>query len=160
MSLIPWKKKNGLTAGGGLAVAENIPSVLRRMRDEFDQLFEGFAQNWPALTEISGNGWKWGLEMEDEDDKVFVRAEAPGFAAEDFDVRVSGGRLILQASHKKESKKNGDEYHEVRECYESLTLPEGIDAAKIDAKYKNGVLSVTIPKTKEGRSQKITVKAG
>lgn len=160
MNLIPWKKKKaGNGNGGDLATLQDFPTVLRRMRNEFDELFEDFSQNWPALALQNGNGWKWGLELDDQDDKVVLRAEAPGFEAEDFDLKVSGDRLTLRAKHKKESKEKGSEYREERECYEALTLPSGVDASKVDAKYKNGVLTVSIPKTKEGRGQKISVKA-
>ena len=42
----------------------------------------------------SGNGWKWGLELDDQDDKVVLKAEAPGFEAEDFDLQITGfGRM-------------------------------------------------------------------
>ncbi len=87
-----------------------------------------------------------------------MKAEAPGFEAEDFDLQITGDRLTLRAKHKKESREKGSEYHEERECYEAVTLPDGIDTSKVDAKYRNGVLTVTIPKTKEGRGQKISVK--
>jgi len=160
MNMIPWKKKanSGNGNGGALAVLQDFPSALRRMRNEFDEMFEDFSQNWPALARQNGNGWKWGLELDDQDDKVVLTSEAPGFEAEDFDLNVSGDRLTLRAKHKKESKEKGSEYHEERECHECLTLPEGIDTSKIDAKYRNGVLTVSIPKTKEGRGQKISVK--
>ena len=162
MNLIPWKKKTADISGngGGLATLQDFPSVLRRMRNEFDELFEDFSQSWPTLAKPFGNGWKWGLELDDQDDKVVLRAEAPGFDADDFDIRVSGDRLVLRATHKKESKEKGSEYHEERECYEAVTLPDGIDKSKVDAKYHNGVLTVSIPKTKEGRGQRISVKAG
>lgn len=161
MNLIPWRKKKASKGNGGsLTTLQDFPSVLRRMRSEFDELFEDFAENWPAVAIPSGNGWKWGLELDDQDDKVVLRAEAPGFEPEDFDLKITGDRLTLRAKHKKELKEKGNEYHEERECYEAVTLPSGIDTSKVDAKYHNGVLTVSIPKTKEGRGQKITVKAG
>jgi HSP20 family protein len=161
MNLIPWRKKKMDIAGNGgeLATLEDFPPVLRRMRNEFDELFDNFSSNWPALATTSGNGWKWGLEFDDQDDKVVLRAEAPGFEVGDFDLSLAGNRLILRANHKKESKEKGSECCEQCEYFEAVTLPDGIDKAKVDAKYHNGVLTISIPKTKEGRGHKIAVKA-
>lgn len=162
MNLIPWKRKNGNSSGNGgaLSTIQEFPTVLRRMRNEFDQLFEDFTRNWPALETTFGTNWNWGLDVKDEENQISIRAEAPGFEADDFDVRVTGDRLVIRAAQKKESKKKGQEYHEQCECFESMTLPPGVDATKVEAKYKNGVLLVTIPKTDEGKGQRIAVKAG
>lgn len=154
MTLIPWRKKRN----GSLAALEDFPTALRRMRSEFDELFEDFGKNWPSLAAFPGNGWKWNLDVEEQDDKIILHAEAPGFEAEDFDVRISGDRLTLKAAHKKESKEKGRQVQERCECYEALTLPGGIDPSKVDATYRNGILTVTIPRTREGRGQKVTVK--
>jgi HSP20 family protein len=131
---------------------------MRRMQNEFEELFERFGREWPVSLEEFGHGWRWGLDVDDKEDRVVVRAEAPGFEAGDFDIRVSGDRLILRASRKAESKEKESEYREHYECYESITLPSGIDKDKIDARYHSGVLTVTIPKSKEGRGHKIVVK--
>jgi HSP20 family protein len=131
---------------------------MRRMQTEFDDLFNRFAQMWPMPLEDYGDGWSWGLDVEDKEDSVVLRAEAPGFEAGDFDIQVSGDRLTLRASRKAETKKKESEYREERACYESVTLPAGIDKDKIDARYHNGVLNVTLPKTKDGRGKKIAVK--
>lgn len=86
------------------------------MRNEFDELFEDFSESWPALAPQNGKGWKWGMELDDQDDKVVLRAEVPGFEAEDLGLKVTGDRLTLRANHKKESKEKRSEYHEEREC--------------------------------------------
>jgi HSP20 family protein len=158
--LIPWRRKNVGPAGNGGALAplRDFPTLMRRMQSEFGELFERFARGWPISLEEFGPGWEWGLDVEDKDDSVVVRAEAPGFEAGDFDLSVSGNRLILRASRKAETKEKEGERREEYQCYESMTLPTGIDTDKIDARYHSGVLTVTIPKTKEGRSKKIAVK--
>ena len=157
--LIPWRRKKGEAAGNGgaLAPVRDFPTLMRRMQSEFDELFNRFAREWPMSLEDFGRGWSWGLDVEDKEDSVVIRAEAPGFEAGDFDLRMSGDRLILRASRKAETKEKEGEYREECECYESMTLPAGIDKDKIDARYHSGVLTVTIPKTKEGRGKKIAV---
>jgi HSP20 family protein len=144
--------------GGALAPYGDFPFFLSRMREEFDHLFNGIAQQWSRLW--GGDGWRWGLDVRDEDDAVMVQAEAPGFEAGDFDVQVSDNRLVLRASKKVETKGKEGKVQEVREqeCYESVILPEGIDRDKVDAKYRNGVLTVTLPKTAAGKAKRIAVK--
>lgn len=158
--LIPWRKKKAASTGngGGLPALRDFPTLMRRMQNEFDELFERFAQEWPVSLEGIGKGWQWGVDVEDKEDCVVVKAEAPGFEAGDFDVRVSGERLILRASRKTETKEKEGESREQYECYESLTLPPGTDPNKIDARYHSGVLTVTIPKTMAGKGKKIAVK--
>ncbi len=158
--LIPWRRKKAEPAGNGGALAplRDFPSLMRRMQSEFDELFERFGRDWPMSLGNFGRGWQWGLDVEDKEDCVVIRAEAPGFEAGDFDLRVSGDRLILRASRKAESKEKEAEYREQHECYESMTLPSGIDKDKIDARYHSGVLTVTISKTKEGKGKRVTVK--
>jgi HSP20 family protein len=131
------------------------------MRDEFDRLLEGFSRDWPALAELGGaNGWRWGMEIEDQDDAIVVRAEAPGFEPGDFDLQVRGNQLILRATKRteKEEKERGYREEQRRACFEAVTLPPGINADKIDAKYHSGVLTVTMPKTAEGKPKRISVK--
>lgn len=133
-----------------------FPFSLARMRDEFDRLWDQLAR-WPSLWQ--GDGLRRCLRVEDKENAIIVRAEAPGFEADDFDIRVSD-HLVLSASRKVESKdKEGKtrEYHE-QECYESVMLPPGIDKDKVEALYRNGILTITLPKTTEGKAKRITVK--
>jgi HSP20 family protein len=152
------QKEEATPRGGALAPNRAFPFFLSRMRDEFDRLFGRISQRWPSLWE--GDGWRWGLEVRDEDDAVVVQAEAPGFEANDFDIQVSDNRLVLRASKKAETKAQEGKTTEFREqaCYESMTLPPGIDRDKVEAEYHNGVLTVTFPKTAEGKSRRVPVK--
>ena len=76
-------------------------------------------------------------------------------------MRVEDGRLVLSASKKVETKDEKGKVKEYREqeCYESVALPAGIDKDKGEAKYHSGVLTVTLPKTAEGKAMKIAVNA-
>jgi HSP20 family molecular chaperone IbpA len=100
------------------------------MRDEFDRLFGRLSRQWPGLA--GDKGWRWGLDVREEDDAVVVRAEAPAFEAGDFDIQVGDQRLTLRASRKAETrdeKGKTREYRE-RECYESVTLPPASTRAR------------------------------
>jgi HSP20 family protein len=137
----------------------DFPFSLSRLRDEFDRLFERMSGRWPTL-EWPGRGWHWGLDVQDEADAVVVRAEAPGFEPGDFNIEVRDNQLILHAEKKTETKGKEGEPREWsrRSSYQAVTIPGGIAKDKVEAKYRNGVLTVTLPKTAEGKGRRITVK--
>jgi HSP20 family protein len=164
-SLIPWRSKRKELAGrrGELfpfAPFGEFEFSLSRMREELDRYFDRLAKEFAAFMPTNGEGWDWGLEVAEEDDNVIVKAEAPGFDADDFDVRVEDSRLVLRASKKVETKDEKGKVKEYREqqCYESVALPTEIDKGKVEAKYHNGMLTVTLPKSAESKAKKITVK--
>jgi len=143
---------------GALVPRPEFPFFLSGLRDEFDRMFDRFFSRFPTLYE--GDGWRWGLDIRDEDDAVVVKAEAPGFEAADFDIQVTDNRLVLRAARKVETKTKEGKVADFRqqECYESVTLPPGIDKDKVDARYHNGILTITFPKTAEGKARRVPVK--
>jgi HSP20 family protein len=151
------EKEEVAPRGGALAPSREFPFFLSRMRDEFDRMLERICRQWPSPW--GGDGWRWGMEVRDEDNAIVIQAEAPGFEAGDFDIQVSDNRLVLRASKKVETKEEGKtrEYRE-QACYESVTLPPGINRDKVEATYHNGVLIVTLPKTPEAKAKRVPVK--
>jgi len=144
----------------GTTISQWSHEPLRRMREEFDRMFEQFFGAWPSLTEMAGRQMNWGWDMQEDDTRITVRAEAPGFEPSDFDVQVRGDQLILQASHKAETEQKERGYHEwqQQDFYRSISLPSGTDHDKVDASYRNGILTVMLPKTEECKARHITVK--
>jgi len=90
---------------------------------------------------------------------VVVRAEAPGFEPGDFDVQVQDHRLTLRAVRKSETKKDEGREWSQRECYQSVTVPPGIDKDKVEVRYNNGVLMITLPKTPDAKGRRVPVKS-
>src|ERR1035437_6673410 len=95
---------------------------------------------------------------------LFWGADVPGLTENDIDVTVKDGVLTLRGQRKEEKEtKEGEEYY----CCErwsgsfsrTLTLPPGINAEKVSASFKNGVLEIHLPKTKEAEGKKIEIKA-
>jgi len=134
-----------------------ISNVIDRMRSDFDRMLSRFDTGWGQPWEE--NGASWGMDIRDEEDAVVVVAETPGFAAADFDLRMQENRLILRATHKAEQKEKGAHAVQDRQYCESILLPSGLDKEKIEASYQNGVLTVRLPKTAEGKPRKIAIKA-
>jgi HSP20 family protein len=157
-ALNPWRTRE---KNGGRAMLRSGEYPVERLRDEFEGLFNRYFGEWPVLFEnefVKGN---WGLGVEETDKEFIVHAEAPGFEPKEFEINVSGDRLMLKAEHKEETKekkeKNGYHYAE-RHLERALTLPAGTDPAKITATYKSGMLDVHVPKTEAAKPRKIEVK--
>jgi HSP20 family protein len=148
--LTPSFRSGGLSRGAGWPLA--------RMRSEFDRLFDDFFRGWglPAMSEERQSSW--GLDVEDQPDKIVVRADAPGFEPDEFDLQVHDDHLVLCACTSEEKKEEGARQWHQQELYRSIPLPSGVDAERVEAQYKNGVLTVTLPKTEHAKSRKIEVK--
>ena len=144
--LAPWKRETAWENAYPLA----------RMRDEFKTLFDRFFGGWPTPFETEGERF-WNLEVEETEKDVILRAEAPGFEAEEFTVEVGGDELMLRAEHKHEAKGKEKEYLE-RKFERFVRLPAPVAPEKVEAVYRNGVLEVRLPKTEEAKTHRVAVK--
>jgi HSP20 family protein len=132
-------------------------SSLGRLRSEFDRLFDDIFHGWPALGGERGSTWD--VDVQDREDEIVVRADAPGFEPSDFDVEIRGDNLVLCACQKEEESSEASGYRwQQRELYRSIPLPADVDADKIDAKYHSGVLTITLPKSEPAKTRKIEIK--
>jgi HSP20 family protein len=147
-SLMPWRSNRN----GAGALANRTEHPLSLFRSEFDSLFDRFFGNWPAL-DATWSGW--GLDLDETDNEVVARVDAPGFEPGDFDIQVSGDTLKITAERKAEK---GDKRTYERRFQRYVTLPAAVDADKVEAKYRNGVLELTLPKTEQARWKRIPVK--
>jgi HSP20 family protein len=155
----PRQTRGGLTPSfrsGGLSRGAGWP--LARMRSEFDRLFDDFFRGWGLSAMSEERQSSWGLDVDDQPDKIVVRADAPGFEPDEFDLQVHDDQLVLCACASEERKEEGRRQWHQQELYRSIPLPSGVDAERVDAHYKNGVLTVTLPKTERAKSRKIEVK--
>lgn len=126
----------------------------------FDRVVEQIFRGWPAaLWPTPDRDWRWGLDVRENDGEVVVRAEAPGFDPGDFDVQVRGDQLVLCACHKAEGEEKERGYREWsrQEFYRSVPLPASTDPNKVEARYRNGILTVTLPKAENGKERRIPV---
>jgi HSP20 family protein len=153
-SLTPWRKRDGSSQ----LATRQFP--LDRLRDEFDALFDRFFGNFPTLIDWETE-WRWGLEVDDSGKEVIVRAEAPGFEADDFNVQVQGDMLTIEAEQKQQTGEKGKEGYSFaqRRLRRAVTLPPGTATDKIDARYRNGILELRMPKAPEAQPKRIEVKS-
>ena len=147
------------------------------LRREVDRLFEDFGRDfWPAavrrpLFDLEPFGRReliWRAPAVDvvEKDKAYeVTAELPGMNEKDIEVKVSNGYLTIRGQKEEEKDEKEKDYHLRERVFGSFErqfpLPESVDADKIQASFKDGVLMVTLPKKPEAikPEKKIEVKA-
>lgn len=103
------------------------------------------------------------IDLKESDKSYTVRAEIPGVNKEDIKVEVEGNRVSISAETKKEKEEKEGERVICRECYQgssyrSFTLNSAVDGVKTEAKYKDGILELTLPKVNGSTTKKITVK--
>ncbi len=123
---------------------------LLNLQDELDQLFETPLRAWAPV-----------LDVHEDKDNFVIRTELPGLRREDIDVSLHDGAVIISGERKVEEVKEGVEVHRQERYYgkfqRALTLPAPVAADKVKAQYKDGVLTVTLPKVEEAKPKQITV---
>jgi HSP20 family protein len=151
-SLKPWRKERT----GSTSLATRPESELSPFRTALDVWFDRVFGRWPEVFEAN---WPmvYGLGIEETDEAVIVRAEAPGFEPGDFDIEVRGDMLKIAAKH--EVKAAGKEEPTVERRLERMvTLPAGVVVEKVEATYRHGVLELRLPKIEPIKARKIEVK--
>jgi HSP20 family protein len=96
--------------------------------------------------------WRPAIDIEEKEGKYLVRADLPGLNKKDIHVELHDGYLTLRGERKSEHEENQDNYHRIERTYGSFErtfrVPEGVTEKDIHAKYKDGVLELTVPTPK------------
>jgi HSP20 family protein len=164
--LVPWKSNRG----SDIAVRqEKSPATLY---DEFDQLFNDFFDNswmtpWNGRFGERLNEFTPRVNMTEREKEIEVTAELPGMSEEDIDIALARDVLTIKGEKKQETEDKGDNYYRMERSYGKFSrvipLPDGVvDNENVDATFKNGFLTITLPKLEEAQqvSRRITVNAG
>jgi len=134
---------------------------LSNLRDELDTLFElPFWSNFGRQTQLF-SGWTPALDLYQNNDNVIAVIELPGMRKEDIEISLHDGTLTIAGEHKSETP-NGDAERSERyvgKFRRSITLPARVDANNVSATYRNGILTVTLPKAEEAKPKQIQVRA-
>jgi HSP20 family protein len=132
-----------------------------RFRDEMDHLFNDFIDRLPFPRESAQQIWNPEVDVREMDNEIIVEAEIPGMEQKDIDVSIKDNVLTLKGEKKMEKEEKEANYHRVERTYgsfvRSLMLPSKVSADKATAKYKNGVIKITVPKTEEVKPKEIAV---
>ena len=148
MALLPVKRR------------ERGRSDLARLHDEMDDLLSGFFEGWDIP--FWGRGRWPALDIAENENEFAVKAEVPGCKAEDIDISVHGNMLTISGEKRQEEERKEKGYYHVERSYGSfrrdLTLASDVDPARIEAACKDGVLTITLPKTEKAKAVKVKVK--
>lgn len=151
---------------GALARWDDDFAPMMPLRREMNRLFDDFFRGWDLPAAFNGAALTPHVDVKESDKEITVTAELPGVSEKDVEVSISGDVLTLKGEKKAEKEEKEENWHRIERRYgsfhRSFGLPAEVDAEKIAASYKNGVLTVTLPKSKAAReaSRKIAVKAG
>ena len=132
---------------------------LSTLRNEIDRLFEA------PLTELARasqflSGAAPAVDVYEDKENFVVKAELPGMKKEDIDVSLHDGSLSISGERSEEKVENGEVYRSERyfgRFQRTVALPASVNAAQIKAQYKDGVLTVTLPKAEEAKPKQIDV---
>jgi HSP20 family protein len=105
--------------------------------------------------------WSPAVDIVETEDELIVKADLPDVRLEDIDVRVENGTLSLKGERKFEKEFADQGYHRIERNYgsfvRSFSVPSSVDTEKVSADYKNGVLTVTLPKKEAAKPKQVKV---
>lgn len=136
-----------------------------RLHDEFDRLFRGLPALWSGRTmPLPEDTCPLHVDILENAEEVVLKAELPGVKPEAVNVKVEDNVLSISGEKKFEHDEKKETYLRVERFYgnfsRSFTLPPYVDANKITAEFKDGVLTLHLPKKPETKPRQIQVKVG
>ena len=155
--LIPWKKNNE----NALAVRRRESDPFAQFRREMDNMFEGILGDWTRpmnLLDRSLGTWMPQIDVSETAKEIRVTAELPGMEEKDLEVSFLDGALTIKGEKSEEHEEEKGDVHRSERQYgmfeRTIPLPAEVDADKVKAAFKKGVLKITLPKTKEAQSNR------
>ncbi|MFQ5777126.1 MAG: Hsp20/alpha crystallin family protein [Terriglobia bacterium] len=132
---------------------------LSNLHRRLDRLFE---DGFTGFRPLDGATWMPAVDILEKDNEIVLKADLPGIDPKDVEINVENGTLMLRGSRKLTSDVKQEDYHRVERVYgsfvRSFSLPGSVDADKVEAAYRNGVLELTLPKRPEAKPKQIKVK--
>ena len=142
--LVPWRRHREL--------------MMQPRRDLFNWLFEdsNLPGHWAEERE-----WLPAFDVSESDAEVIVKAELPGINVKDIDITLTDGLLSIKGQRRMEKEDKGHSYHRIERRFgsfsRSFNLGVEVKADSIDAGYKDGILTVTLPKAEKAKPKRIEV---
>jgi HSP20 family protein len=128
-----------------------------------DRMFEDWPRVFGRRIDEEGlrGAWMPAVDIRETKDAFDVTAELPGIDAKDVDVSVQENTLTIRGERRREEVKENETVHRIEREYgvfeRSFTLPRSADAEKIQASYREGVLSLTVPKREEAKPKSLKI---
>lgn len=146
MDLVRWEPRRNLT---------------RSFFDDFFDIMENPSRGRRNL--FDGGIWAPAVDLIEKEDKLIAKVELPGVEKKDVKLSLTDNNLSIQGEVKKDDETKNENYYYRERMYGSysrtISLPAEIDKEKINAKFKNGILEITMPKKPEVQPKEITIEA-
>ena len=133
------------------------PGSLGRLHEEMDRMFNRFFGELRPM-EVVGSSV---VDISEDDEHIYVNTELPGMTREDVELTIENGLLTISGEKKEHAEEQKENYYHVESRYGSfrrdLILPAEVDVDKVSAQYKDGILTVTMPKAEKAKAKRIKV---
>jgi HSP20 family protein len=161
----PFKTPSEIEKWGpraGWTPFREMDRMLERMHMEMERLLNGGVTRFtPGEEPMTLAEWSPCVDITEDDNEFVVKAELPEVKKEEVKVTIEGDVLTLRGERKVEKEAKGKKYHRVERSYgsfeRSFTLPEATDATKIRSEFKDGVLTVHLPKNPNAKPKAIEI---
>jgi HSP20 family protein len=161
--IIPWRKKDaGVARVSGSD--DQVATLQRRMNSLFDDFFAdvgGFFGDRPFhVMKPAERPWfdSPNFEVSETDEEFRVKAELPGLDEKDVEVNLEHDIVTIRGEKRQEQEEKKRNYHFSEVSYgqfsRSFALPDGVDREKAKAQFKKGILTLTLPKTEQAKTQR------
>ena len=154
MRLVRWNPTNDL---------ERWPSDFLGIQREINNVFDNFLHGGVQADEaFQSSYWTPAVDIAEHDNEYIVKMELAGVSKDDVKINLESNILTIKGEKKQEKEEKAKNFHRVERSYgsfqRSFTLPTTVKSDKIDAVFKDGVLSITLPKLEESKPKQIEVK--
>ncbi len=153
MTLVRWKPVQDLPT---------FPSDVLGMQKEINRMFENFFRSGVDDTDLMASGWKPAVDIVENPDEYVAKVELPGVEKTNIKITMEDNVLSIRGEKAQEKKEKDANYHRVERFYgsfqRSFELPGSVKNDKIDAEFKDGILTIRLPKADEAKTKQIDVK--
>lgn len=143
----------------------NPTRELMNLEKEFSKLFNTFGSRFglrDSDDDFENAVWSPLTDISEDNDKYVLSMDIPGVDKKDVKIAYKNGSIVVSGERKQESEEKTSKYHRIERAYgkyyREFMLPEKIVEDKIEAKFKDGTLTVTIPKAEEAKPREIDIK--
>ena len=148
MALVRWRNRNEMAPW----------SALRELENEFSKMFGDERRGWAGVP----TEWYPSVDLNETDDAYELQADIPGIPKDDIEVVAVDNTVTIKGERKDEHESTGKGYHRFERQYGSFQrtfeIPGGFESDKVEARYEDGVLHVTLPKREESKPKQLNVK--
>lgn len=153
MAIVRWNPARELAT---------FPSDILSMQREINRMFDNFFRGENDEASLFAPTWKPAVDITEHDDEYVAKVELPGVNKDDVKITMQDNVLSIRGEKTQEKKGKEENYHRVERYYgsfqRSFTLPTSVKSDRIEAEYKDGILTIRMPKAEEAKPKQIEVK--